>query len=252
MSVSLRQRPTISYSIFFILSFSAAVARADFIETFSNRSNDGNWHLTNNPDRLLVIEPTGGDPGAFLHGQVFTPVPAWYVPLGTSPTHFLGDYQAQHVKGISFSLDIFTGTQAPNRAVTLDVATTLGTGDFANGLEAYKIGTDISNLPVGWKTYSFSLAANSTSIPPGWVLLRGDGTPGTNTDWQRLMQDVETIGLELGKPGFAYPALNGWDLGLDNVRIAQHVPEPDPGIIFPLCLILLVVRGRLNVRTSRV
>jgi hypothetical protein len=54
------------------------------------------------------------------------------------------------------------------------------------------------------------------------------------------MQDVETIGFELGKPGFAYPALNGWDLGLDNVRISQRVPESGPGAMFPLTIILLV------------
>ena len=42
----------------FALALSIAIARADFVETFSNGSDDGDWHLTNNPDRLLVIEPT--------------------------------------------------------------------------------------------------------------------------------------------------------------------------------------------------
>ena len=69
----------------FALTLSIAIARANFVETFSNGSDDGDWHLTNNPDRLLQIEPSGGNPGAYLHGQVFTPVPVWYVPLGTSP-----------------------------------------------------------------------------------------------------------------------------------------------------------------------
>jgi hypothetical protein len=225
----------------FGLALSIVIARADFVETFSNGSDDGDWHLTNNPDRLLQIEASGGNPGAYLHGQVFTPVPVWYVPLGTSPTHFLGNYDAQHVGGISFDLDIFSGTQAPKRAVTLDLLSTLGTGDFSQGLEAYKIGANISNLPVGWKQYSFSLDSTSTSIPPGWVVLRGDGSPGTDADWRRLMQDVETIGFELGKPGFAYPALNGWDLGLDNVRISQRVSESGPGAMFPLTILLLVL-----------
>ena len=196
--------------------------------------------MTDNPDRLLQIEANGGNPAAYLHGQVFTPVPVWYVPLGTSPTHFLGNYYAQQVGRISFDLNIFSGTQAPNRAITFGLLTTLGTGDFSQGLEAYKIGANISTLPVGWKQYSFSLDATSTSIPPGWVVLRGDGSPGTDAGWRRLMQDVETIGFELGKPGFAYPALNGWDLGLDNVHISQRVPESGPGAMFPLTIILLV------------
>jgi hypothetical protein len=224
-----------------VLTLPFTMASGAFIETFSNGGDDGNWHLTDNPDRLLRIESGGGNPGASLHGQVFTPVPVWYVPLGTSPTHFLGNYSAQGIGRIGFDLDIFSGTQAPNRAITLDLLTTLGTGDFSQGLEAYRIGRDISTLPVGWKTYSFALSATSSSIPPGWVLLHGDGTPGTDADWQRLMENVETIGFELGKPGFAYPALNGWDLGLDNVRITERVPESRPGVMFPLTIVLLIV-----------
>src|SRR5438876_151750 len=40
------------------------------------------------------------------------------VPLGTSPAHFLGNYSAQGIGRIGFDLDIFSGTQAPNRAIT--------------------------------------------------------------------------------------------------------------------------------------
>ena len=227
------------------LALSIATARANFVETFSNGSDDGNWHLTDNPDRLLQIEGSGGNPGAYLHGQVFTPVPVWYVPFATSATHFLGNYYTQHVEGISFDLNIFSGTEAPNRAVTLDLLTTLRTGDFSQGLEAYKIGANISTLPIGWKHYSFSLDATSTSIPSGWVVQHGDGSPGTDADWRRLMQDVETIGFELGKPGFAYPALNGWDLGLDNVRISQNIPESGPGVMFPSTVLLLILLRRI-------
>lgn len=59
------------------------------------------------------------------------------------------------------------------------------------------------------------------------------------------MQDVETIGFELDKPGFAYPALNGWDLGLDNVRISQNIPESPPGVMFPSTVLLLILLRRI-------
>jgi hypothetical protein len=227
------------------LALSIAIAHANFAETFNHGSDDGDWHLTDNPDRLLQIERSGGNPAAYLHGQVSTPVPVWYVPFATSPTHFLSNYYAQQIGGISFDLNIFSGTEAPNRAVTLDLLSTLGTGDFSQGLEAYKIGANISILPIGWQPYSFSLDATSTSIPSGWVVRHGDGSPGTDADWRRLMQDVETIGFELGKPGFAYPALNGWDLGLDNVRISQNIPESGPGMMFPFTVLLLVLLRRI-------
>ncbi len=47
------------------LALSMAIARAHFVETFSNGSDDGDWHLTDNPDRLLQIEASGGNPGAY-------------------------------------------------------------------------------------------------------------------------------------------------------------------------------------------
>jgi uncharacterized protein YbdZ (MbtH family) len=112
----------------------------------------------------------------------------------------------------------------PDRAVTLDIETTFGTGDFT-GVDAYYIGTDISKLPAGWRTYSFPLDATSPTIPPGWVVTHGNGKKGTDADWEALMRDVETIGLELGKPGYFYPFWV-WDLGLDNVRIAKRYRTP--------------------------
>jgi hypothetical protein len=214
------QRSTVWPLLAFLISFAVPAARAGFVETFENGSDDGNWHLTSDPSRLLVIEPTGGNPGAYLHGQVDAAVPTWYVPLGTTPTHFLGDYAARGVGVMSFDVNIFSGLQVPGRAVTLDLETTFGTGDFTKGVDAYYIGTDISKLPVGWHTYVYPLDATSPTIPPGWVVTRGNGKKGTDADWQALMQDVETIGLELGKPGYAYP-FSFWDLGLDNVRIAK-------------------------------
>jgi hypothetical protein len=199
------------------------IVRAAFVETFENGSNDGDWRLTTGTDP--VIEPSGGNPSAYLHGQVDAAVPTWYVPLGTTPTHFLGNYARLGVGGLSFDVNIFAGLEVPDRAVTLDIETTFGTGDFTKGVDAYYIGTDISKLPAGWRTYSFPLDATSPTIPPGWVVTRGNGKKGTDADWEALMRDVETIGLELGKPGYFYPFWV-WDLGLDNVRIAKRYRTP--------------------------
>ncbi len=189
-------------------------------EGFENGSDDGDWHLSSNPNELLTIEPTGGNPGAYLHGTVDAAVPTWYVALDTSSTHFLGNYAKAGVRGMSFDLNIFSGLQVPDRAVTLDLKTTFGTGDFSKGVDAYYVGTDISKLPRGWQTYSFPLDAQSQTIPEGWVVTLGDGRQGTDADWQALMRDVETIGLELGQPGYFYPTWI-WDIGLDNVRIGR-------------------------------
>ncbi len=191
------------------------------VETFDNGSDDGDWHLSSNPNELLVIEPDGGNPGPYLHGTVDAAVPTWYVPIGTA-THFLGNYARQQVREMTCDINIFAGLAVPDRAVTLDIETTFGTGDFSKGVDAYFVGKDISTFPIGWYTYRFPLDAASATIPPGWVVTKGNGKPGTDADWQALMRDVETLGVELGQPGYFYP---DWifDLGLDNVRLRRSV-----------------------------
>lgn len=205
------------------VSFIASVGtvHAGFVETFDNGGNNGDWHLTTNPP---TIEPDGGNPGPYLHATADAAVPTWYVPLDTEDTYFLGDYAAKQVGTLAFDLDIFSGVQVPDRAVTLDLNTTLGTGDFSKGVDAYYVGRNISRLPEGWHTYKFPVDAASMTIPAGWVVTKGNGSPGTDADWQALMHDVETIGVELGQPGFAYP-FGIWELGLDNCRISKRPPH---------------------------
>jgi len=215
---SLRLWPIIPL-LFLVAAFPA---RGGFVETFDNGSNEGDWHLTVNP---ATIEPDGGNPGPYLHAMADAAVPTWYVPLDTPTAYFLGNFAEKKVGTLAVDIDIFSGVEVPDRAVTLDLETTLGTGDFSQGVDAYYIGTDISHFPVGWQTYEFPINAASTTIPPGWVVTKGNGRPGTDTDWQALMGDVETLGVELGEPGFFYP-FGIWDIGLDNARITRLLRQP--------------------------
>jgi hypothetical protein len=111
-----------------VLGAVVGAARADVIDTFENNVNLGTWRLTSNPDRLYRIEPTGGNPGAWLHGQVSAAVPTWYIdqPAGNP---FTGDYAAEGIRSFRFDLTISGGIQVPDRLLTLHLFTTLGTGD---------------------------------------------------------------------------------------------------------------------------
>jgi hypothetical protein len=199
------------------LSSLGCIGHADIIETFDTNSTNMDWMLTTNPLRLLRIEPAGGNPAAYLHGQVQAAAPTWYA--AQSATNFFGDYAAKGVTSAGADINIFVGNTEPDRNVTLDLSTTLGTGDISLGLEAYYIGQDISNVGPGWNSYVYPLDANSTAVPSGWTLLRGDGTAGEGKDWQALMHDVEAIAFELGTPGFLYTDHTVFDLGLDNPRL---------------------------------
>ena len=222
---SAKRAPRLWQLIPVLLLLAIPTLHAGFVETFDDGGDNGDWHLSNNPNELLVIEPDGGNPGPYLHGTVDAAIPTWYVPEGTETSYFLGNFAAKRIGTVSFDLNILSGLQVPERAVTLDLKTTLGTGDFSKGVDAKYVGTDISHLPIGWKSYEFPVDATSLTIPVGWLVTKGNGRRGTDADWQALMSDVETIGLQLGKPGFFYP-FSIWDLGLDNVRVTRLLRQP--------------------------
>jgi len=217
-------------------------ARADVVDTFDNGINQGTWRLTTNPNRLYQIEPSGGHPGAYLHGQVASAVPTWYVS-DPAANPFLGNYSAMGIHSFRFDLSISGGIQVPDRVLTFHLFTTLGTGDPAQGIDAYELGTDISNYQPGWFSHSYALDATSSTIPVGWVVTEGNGQPGTDADWRALMAHIEDVHMELGQPGYAYPNLNIWDLGLDNVTLSTS-PLPAPGVVGALTAGLLLAARR--------
>jgi hypothetical protein len=90
---------------------------------------------------------------------------------------------------------------------------------------------DLPEPPIGWQTYSFPVDANSPTIPQGWVFTRGDGTPGTDAEWSPFLHRVDLTSIGFYKPGFAYPSLGTWILGIDNVEIdfqPNQTPTPTP------------------------
>ena len=224
------------------LGATMAPASADLTDTFDNNVNLGTWRVTFNPNFLYQIEPSGGNPGAYLHAQVSTAVPTWFI---SNPANnpFVGNYAAEGVTSFSFDMTISGGAQVPNRNMTLHLTTTLGTGDPALGIEAYSIGDDISVFPVGWHSFLYPLNAASATIPQGWVVTEGNGNPGTNADWHNLMTHIENVNMALGTPGFFYPNLGVWDLGLDNVRLTT-VPGPGAAIVTMLRAIFPFPRRR--------
>jgi hypothetical protein len=201
-------------------------ASRGFTETYSWGTRDvGNWSLTSNDLRARVIEPTGGNPGGYLYGEVASPIPTWSTasrridPEAGSDTIFVGNYHASHIRRISADLCVYqAGSWSASRTVTLQLLR----WDVANAtilLEATYSLPDIPDVPDGWQHDEFAVDARSTTIPPGWDLERGDGTPATDADWAVLMQQIDIVGFGLWKPGYMYPALGLWELGIDNIHI---------------------------------
>jgi hypothetical protein len=215
-----------------------AAAEANFIETYDDGTDVGLWHCSVGAPR--TIEVTGGNPGAYVQqGGFSTSIPTWasistrFQPGVSDPykidSIYTGDWTSLGVTSIIVDLNVIqVATWATDRATTLELLQMDDTG-FNVNYDATHTLPDLPDPPVGWQTYSFPVDANSPTIPQGWVFTRGDGTPGTDAEWSPFLHRIDLTSIGFYKPGFAYPSLGTWILGIDNIEIDfQAGPTPTP------------------------
>ena len=209
-----------------------------FIETYDDGTDVGLWHCSVGAPRTTEI--SGGNPGAYVQqGGFSTSTPTWasistrFQPgvndLYKVDSIYTGDWTSLGVTGIAADLNVIqVGTWATDRAVTLELLQMDETGFNVNYDATYTL-PDLPDPPVGWQTYSFPIDANSPTIPQGWVFTRGDGTPGTDAEWSPFLHRVDLTSIGFYKPGFGYPSLGTWTLGIDNIEIDfEPAPTPTP------------------------
>src|SRR2546421_2816391 len=246
-----------SVTTFFLIAVSAAVLGAGnhggsgstasvsggtntFIETYDDGTDVGLWHCSVNV--LRILETNGGNPGAYIQqGGFSSHVPTWasisprFQP-GVNDTYkidsiYTGDWTTLGVTSIIVDLNIIqVATWGTDRAVTLELLQMDDTGFNVNYDATYTL-PDLPEPPVGWQTYSFPVDANSPTIPDGWVFTHGDGSPGTDAEWSQFLHRIDLTSIGYYKPGFAYPGLGTWILGIDNIEIDfQAGPTPTPSL----------------------
>ncbi len=232
----------------------AALSQASFTETYDDGTDVGNWILTTNTLRERTIQPTGGNPGAYLEGQVSASIPTWstastsYQPGFNDEfkrdSVFVGNWTAAEVTGLSADLDVLgVGVWGPDRAITLHLMQMDDTG-FGVNYEATWTTADLPDVPEGWNHYDFAIDANGGTIPTDWVFTRGDGTPGTDAEWSTFLSKVDLVQIEYGKPGYFYPSLGVWTLGIDNIHL-ETSPTPEPASLAALGLgAIILIRRR--------
>jgi hypothetical protein len=201
----------------------------EYTETYDAGTPDtGHWILTTDPARPRVIEPTDGNPGGYLYGEVATAVPTWstastrYQPgvddASKRDSIFVGNYYLNDINYLSADLRIYqAGSWTADRTVTV----ILRSWDTATDSVAYEATyslPDMPNIPQGWQRYEFRIDARSARVPSGWVFMHGDGTPGSDAEWATFMQQIDFVGFGYWKPGYAYPSLGLWTLGIDNIH----------------------------------
>jgi len=160
-----------------VLAVAALPAAADtFTETFDGGSNAGGWTFGTGNE---VVEPTGGNPGAWLHDSfVDTFAPQ---PRTTQPSVFTGDLRHRGVSLIGVDLlTVLVDFSAEGRPLTLMLISDQGTpADPDDDWAAYLMGP--TNVPLpgqGWLSYSFDVPTAERSLPAGWGTLELIRVPG--------------------------------------------------------------------------
>jgi hypothetical protein len=207
-----------------------------FVETYDDGTDVGLWHCSVGVPR--TIEISGGNPGAYLQqGGFSSSIPTWasistrFQPGVNDPykidSIYTGDWTSLGVTHITADLNVIqVATWATDRAVTLELLQMDETGFNVNYDATYTL-PDLPEPPIGWQTYSFPVDANSPTIPQGWVFTRGDGTPGTDAEWSPFLHRIDLTSIGFYKPGFAYPSLGTWILGIDNIEV-DFQPDQSP------------------------
>jgi hypothetical protein len=204
---------------FFSGATSVAFASQTFVESFSNGSNVGAWHIT----QMLDTNPSsGGNPGAYIEADQFGGFEPTARTTATTPNPFSGDFRARNVTSIGIDLETIAAQFGTQRPLTLMLSTDNGTPTNPNDdCEVYVVAANlIPQIGAGWTSIDVPIPAQSTVMPAGWQTVSCAATP--DVGWNQVIQNVTTVKWVYGEPGFFYPA-DVWSVGMDNPRITSDL-----------------------------
>lgn len=178
-----------------------------------------------------TIQPTGGNPGANLRGQLLDVFGA-DIRNSTDP-RFLGDY-TRYGGSVTLAIDIkvnsiaFFGNEV-TRNLVLELRDRNPPGSSYPWVSAWVVLSPISRELTGnWTTFSATFDPRAVALPPGWGGT-GDEDPGTSEPrlppgrtFASVLASVDEIAFTTFQPGFFYGFTN-MDLQVDNVRV---IPAP--------------------------
>lgn len=221
-----RSSPAVFLSLALLASIAplaaGPTASADtYVDTFESGSSQGGWTF----GLPVVYPPTGGNPGRYLRVDnldTFAPQPR----SAMSANPFTGNYVEKDVVRIGLDLITFdVDFSAAGRPCTLILVNNNGTP--ANTNDDWGVYTMGANIPLegeGWKSYTFDIPSDETSLPAGWKSIQfGSASPVPN--WNTAIKDVDRVLFFYGDPELFF-IFQQWDLGMDNVFVETAPANP--------------------------
>ena len=194
------------------------------IDDFESGTDPNQWGWTNGGGGNFIIQPTGGNPGAWLDSGVpyfsdhpnLTSLP----PDGTALRIALA---SAGLTAASIDIERLDTSDVQNCHPTATEQSTFSLSFIdihsdpgGSVIEAHNDDGPIS--PAGffpWMTVSFTIDSSSTDVPAGWVL---NAPPELNYTWQDLMHNIDGIRFFVVNP--EQITFDGCShLGADNVII---------------------------------
>src|SRR5687768_16883085 len=243
-SITSRRIRSICTASLLVLVVGAAAQAQTFVDTFEGGTNTAGWTFNSqSPD---VIEPTGGNPGAWLHNAGLDTFALILTNTPTIPSLFTGNLRARGVTNIG--VDAITNSAtfgAGGRQFSLLLRNTRNTpNDPDDDDYAYFVGPTVPQVGEGWKSFNFNIPSQDTSaVPAGWSGGHaGDPEnfrPGVT--WNDVITNVDSVEFWWLHPAF-FAIFQQWDVGVDNVRVT--VPEPSSALVALGSLALVSVSRR--------
>lgn len=211
-----------------VLASSSLIA-GDTTTTFDNGLEG--WSISGRTD----IDPTGGFPGANLHGILIDVFGA--DTRNRTNANFLGDYN-RFGGAIELSIDIkvnsidFLGSEVP-RELVVDLRDFDEPNGFTWASVWFSLGVLNTDPLGGWITYSIIIDdTTSLELPAGW---RGSGAEDPNTfepilpegrTFASVLESVDEITFTTFVPGYFFGFTN-FDIQVDNITV-RSLGNPCP------------------------
>ena len=217
-------------AVLFAMLPAASVEATQVVDDFESGTNPNQWGWTNGGGGNFIIQPDGGNPGAWLDSGVpyfsdhpnLTSLPPAGTPLQSAlasgalsaarddierlDTSDVNNCHPTAQEQSTFSLAFFDIHSDPGGAV----------------IEAHNDDGPVS--PAGtfpWMTVAFTIDSSSTDVPAGWVL---NAPPELNYTWQDLMHNIDGIRFWVVNP--EQITFDGCShLGADNIVISYGTAD---------------------------